>query len=108
MHPWALVSPGSRGIGLHLARHLVQNTKLPIVTTARKDLEEVKHSILHGLHQVDPKRVKVLELDVLGMYMHPTCESVMLMSDGRQTSLQFRRQHPLVKTCSQAKTITCM
>ncbi|KAG9946117.1 NAD(P)-binding protein, partial [Aureobasidium melanogenum] len=65
MQPWALVSPASRGIGLHLARHLLQNTKLPIVTTARKDLDQAKASILDGLHQVDQNRLSVLKLDVL-------------------------------------------
>ncbi|CAD0089254.1 unnamed protein product [Aureobasidium mustum] len=65
MQPWALVSPASRGIGLHLARHLLQNTKLPIVTTARKDLDQAKESILDGLHHVDQSRLNVLELDVL-------------------------------------------
>ncbi|THV88945.1 NAD(P)-binding protein [Aureobasidium pullulans] len=65
MQPWALISPASRGIGLHLARHLLQNTKLPIVTTARKDLDQAKESILDGLHDVDQKRLNVLKLDVL-------------------------------------------
>ncbi|KAG9640691.1 NAD(P)-binding protein, partial [Aureobasidium melanogenum] len=65
MQPWALVSPASRGIGLHLARHLLQNTKLPIVTTARKDLDQAKESILDGLHHVDQSRLNVLKLDVL-------------------------------------------
>lgn len=67
MQPWALISPASRGIGLHLARHLLQNTKLPIVTTARKDLDQAKELILDGLHDVDQKRLNVLKLDVLGM-----------------------------------------
>jgi hypothetical protein len=68
MQPWALVSPASRGIGLHLARHLLQNTKLPIVTTARKDLDHAKETILDGLHHVDESRLNVLKLDVLGMH----------------------------------------
>jgi hypothetical protein len=68
MQPWALVSPASRGIGLHLARHLLQNTKLPIVTTARKDLDNAKEQILDGLQHVDESRLNVLKLDVLGMH----------------------------------------
>jgi NAD(P)-dependent dehydrogenase (short-subunit alcohol dehydrogenase family) len=68
MQPWALVSPASRGIGLQLARHLLQNTNLPIVTTARKDLDHAKETILDGLHHVDESRLNVLKLDVLGMH----------------------------------------
>jgi hypothetical protein len=68
MQPWALVSPASRGIGLQLARHLLQNTNLPIVTTARKDLDHAKESILDGLQHVDESRLNVLKLDVLGIF----------------------------------------
>ncbi|GAB7331127.1 hypothetical protein MBLNU13_g02608t1 [Cladosporium sp. NU13] len=49
MQPWALVSPASRGIGLELARRLLQTTKVPIVATARKDLDQARENILHGL-----------------------------------------------------------
>ncbi|KAI4835496.1 NAD(P)-binding protein [Aureobasidium sp. EXF-8845] len=65
MQPWALVSPASRGIGLQLARHLLQNTNLPIVTTARTDLDHAKESILDGLQNIDQSRLSVLKLDVL-------------------------------------------
>lgn len=81
MQPWALVSPASRGIGLHLARHLLQKTKLPIVTTARKDLGQTKESILDGLQNVDESRLNVLKLDVLGMpfsFGRPLCSSALM------------------------------
>jgi len=67
MNPWALVTPASRGIGLELARRLLVSTKVPVVATARKDVDEAKESILNGLNDVDENRLHVLQLDVLGM-----------------------------------------
>ena len=64
--PWALVSPASRGIGLQLARRLLKTTELPVVATARKDLNTTKEAILDDL-DVDSKRLEVLELDVTGL-----------------------------------------
>lgn len=67
MKPWVLVTPASRGIGLELARRLLLSTKVPIVATARKDLDEAKVNILSGLKDVEENRLHVLQLDVLGM-----------------------------------------
>jgi NAD(P)-dependent dehydrogenase (short-subunit alcohol dehydrogenase family) len=66
MQPWALVSPASRGIGLELARRLLQTTKVPIVATARKDLDQTRENILQGLNDVSEDRLHVLKMDVLG------------------------------------------
>lgn len=66
MQPWALVSPASRGIGLELARQLLQTTKVPIVATARKDLDQTRENVLTGLKGVDEDRLHVLRVDVLG------------------------------------------
>jgi NAD(P)-dependent dehydrogenase (short-subunit alcohol dehydrogenase family) len=66
MQPWALVSPASRGIGLELARRLLQTTKVPIVATARKDLDQTRENILQGLDDVSEDRLHVLKIDVLG------------------------------------------
>jgi len=66
MQPWALVCPTSRGIGLEVARQLLTRTKLPIVATARKDLDRTREGILEGLENVKEDRVKVLKVDVLG------------------------------------------
>jgi len=66
MQPWALVSPASRGIGLELARRLLQTTKVPIVATARKDLDQTRENILQGLDGVSEDRLHVLKIDVLG------------------------------------------
>ena len=63
--PWALVTPASRGIGLHLARHLLKNTDVPVVVTARKELETTRSHILDGL-DIDKERLQVLQLDVTG------------------------------------------
>jgi NAD(P)-dependent dehydrogenase (short-subunit alcohol dehydrogenase family) len=66
MQPWALVSPASRGIGLELARRLLQTTKVPIVATARQDLDQTRENILQGLDDVSEDRLHVLKVDVLG------------------------------------------
>lgn len=66
MQPWALVSPSSRGIGLELARRLLQTTKVPIVATARKDLDQTRENVLNGLDNVSEDRLHVLKVDVLG------------------------------------------
>ncbi|KAF8859388.1 NAD(P)-binding protein [Acephala macrosclerotiorum] len=61
---WSLVSPASRGIGFELTRQLLLTTKIPVVATARKDVDRVKESILSDLKNVDSSRLTVLELDV--------------------------------------------
>lgn len=66
MHPWALVSPASRGIGLSLGRHVLQTTKVPVVATARNDLDKTKAKLLEDL-DVSGDRVTMLQVDVLGM-----------------------------------------
>lgn len=78
--PWALVTPASRGIGLHLARHLLKNTEVPVVATARETLEATRSNILNGL-DVDKERLQVLQLDVTGIHylihfsLHPSLGS---------------------------------
>lgn len=72
MQPWALVSPASRGIGLELARRLLQTTTVPIVATARKDLDQTRENILTGLDGVSEDRLHVLNVDVLGRSSIPT------------------------------------
>ena len=66
MRPWALVTPASKGIGLALTRHLLKSTKIPILATARKDLNKVREHILSGLDGVDESRLNVQPLDVTG------------------------------------------
>lgn len=68
MQPWALITPASRGIGLELARRLLQTTDIPIIATARKDLDQTKEQALSGLKDVKEDRLQVLKVDVLGMY----------------------------------------
>ena len=65
VQPWTFTSPASRGIGLQLARRLLQTTNLPVVATARTDLEGTRNRILEGL-DVDAQRLEVLQLDVTG------------------------------------------
>jgi NAD(P)-dependent dehydrogenase (short-subunit alcohol dehydrogenase family) len=66
MQPWALVTPASRGIGLELARRLLRTTDIPIVTSARKDLDQTRENVLSGLDDVSEDRLHVLKVDVLG------------------------------------------
>ena len=66
MQPWALFTPASRGIGLELARRLLQTTNVPVVATARKDLDQTKENVLNGLKDVKEERLTVLKADVLG------------------------------------------
>ena len=66
MQPWALVTPASRGIGLELARRLLQTTNVPVIATARKDLDQTKENALSGLNDVKEDRLSVLKVDVLG------------------------------------------
>ena len=71
MQPWALVTPASRGIGLELARRLLQATQVPVIATARKDLDQTKEHLLRGLVNVKEERLHVLKLDVLGTMVSP-------------------------------------
>lgn len=64
MQPWALVSPASRGIGLELARRLLQTTSIPVVATARSNLDQAEEALLSGLSDVSEDRLHVLQLDV--------------------------------------------
>lgn len=68
MQPWALVTPASRGIGLELARRLLRTTDVPIVTTARKDLDQTRENVLTGLDGISEDRLHVLKVDVLGKH----------------------------------------
>ena len=65
--PWALISPASRGIGLGLARRLLQTTDLHIVATARNDVQRARSCILEGI-SVDDGRLEVLQVDVTGNF----------------------------------------
>jgi NAD(P)-dependent dehydrogenase (short-subunit alcohol dehydrogenase family) len=67
MLPWSLVSPASRGIGFALAKRVLQTTNAPVVVTARKDLDKTREELLTGLG-IDESRLKVLKLDMLGMF----------------------------------------
>ena len=73
--PWILTSPASRGIGFALTRHLLLNTRAPVVATARRDLDSVRSSLLescekNGAGKEDlsgmDKRLQVSQLDVTG------------------------------------------
>lgn len=66
--PWLFVSPASRGIGFQLARRLLKTTDLPVIATARRDLDALKEQILDGL-VVDKQRLEVLKLDVTGTWL---------------------------------------
>lgn len=75
MQPWALVSPASRGIGLELTRRLLQTTNVPVVATARKDVDQTRKNVLSGLQGVKEDRLHVVKLDVLGKEWNCNIES---------------------------------
>ena len=66
--PWLLVSPASRGIGLQLARRLLKTTDLPVIATARNNVETTTEQILLDLN-VNEQRLEVLKLDVTGEFL---------------------------------------
>lgn len=75
MRPWALITPASKGIGLALSRRILQTTKVPIIATARRDLDQTKEHILQDLKDVDESRVNVLSLDVTGTDLSHLCSN---------------------------------
>jgi len=83
MHPWALISPASRGIGLALTRRVLQTTNVPVVATARKDPDKAREEILKGLDGVDEGRLEVLRVDVLGSWTSSFIVSVSMKSWNR-------------------------
>lgn len=66
MSNFILTTPSSRGIGFAITRLLLTSTTLPIIATARKDVERAKQSLLEGLKDVDPERLHVRTVDVTG------------------------------------------
>ena len=83
--PWCLVSPGSRGIGLALVRHLLRTTRAPVVATMRKISpaqvmrdEQIREECLTDLHGEDYEdanaRLHIIETDVRSRFMAPAQE----------------------------------
>lgn len=64
--PWILVCPSSRGIGHALARHLLRNTTVPILATARGDPSATRDLLLDDMqHDSEARgRLRVLRVDV--------------------------------------------
>ena len=66
---WTLVTPSSRGIGAALTRHLLQTipASVPIIATARSDIEGTKEKLLSELQLSDSQssRLDVQKCDVL-------------------------------------------
>lgn len=64
--PWILVCPSSRGLGHVLTRHLLRNTTVPILATARTDPTGVKDRLLDDIkHDREASaRLHVVQLDV--------------------------------------------
>ncbi len=66
---WTLVTPSSRGIGAALTRRLLQTTpaSIPVVATARSDIEGVREKLLSGLDisESQKSRLDVQKCDVL-------------------------------------------
>ncbi|KAI9876592.1 MAG: hypothetical protein M1823_007247, partial [Watsoniomyces obsoletus] len=66
---WTLVTPSSRGIGAALVRQLLKTTPafVPVVATARSDIEGTKEKLLSdlGLSEDERMRLDVQRCDVL-------------------------------------------
>ncbi|KAG8167205.1 hypothetical protein KVR01_002894 [Diaporthe batatas] len=64
--PWIFVCPSSRGLGHVLTRHLLRNTTVPILATARSDPAGVKDRLLDDIkHDSESSaRLHVVQLDV--------------------------------------------
>jgi NAD(P)-dependent dehydrogenase (short-subunit alcohol dehydrogenase family) len=62
---WTLVTPSSRGIGAALTRRLLQTTpaSLPIIATARSNLDVVKSQLLDGTDSKHHSRLDVQKVD---------------------------------------------
>lgn len=102
--PWLLVSPASRGIGLQLARRLLKTTDLPVIATARKDLQSTSEQILEGL-DIDKHRLEVLKLDVTGTAspaIRPAPKSQLIFS--HQMKAPYQKRHPSVHLNSHPAT----
>ncbi|QIX00327.1 hypothetical protein AMS68_005844 [Peltaster fructicola] len=65
MSAWALVTPASRGIGYELARRILTTTNVPLVATARRDVDQTREGLLNGLDNVKEERLHVVKVDVL-------------------------------------------
>ncbi|KAJ1706473.1 short-chain dehydrogenases/reductase [Aspergillus flavus] len=78
---FAVVTPASRGIGFALARYLLQHTDLPIIATARRNSDNLRHRLLCGMeNSAAEQRLSVFDVDVTE---EPTVRS--LADDIRQT-----------------------
>ncbi|KAI9716797.1 MAG: hypothetical protein M1812_005137 [Candelaria pacifica] len=64
MLPFILTCPASRGVGFELTRRLLKTTRLPIIATARTNLDETHHKLLEGLGDIEDSRLEVLKVDV--------------------------------------------
>lgn len=63
VRPYILCSPGSSGLSLALARQFLKATDLPLIATARSDLDAVKDQLLADQDVSDRSRVTMLHVD---------------------------------------------
>ena len=61
---WTLVTPSSRGIGLSFVQQLLKTTTVPVVATARSDIEGTRERILEGVDSKHHSRLDVQNCDV--------------------------------------------
>ncbi|PTU19161.1 hypothetical protein P175DRAFT_0517475 [Aspergillus ochraceoroseus IBT 24754] len=64
---FAVITPASRGIGFALAHQLLANTSIPLIATARKNCDQVRHDLLDKVKDNAPnakERLQVLDVDV--------------------------------------------
>lgn len=65
VNPFILISPATRGLSRALTRHYLRTTNLPVYASHRaNNPEAVKNDILSPLSDVDPTRLKLLEIEL--------------------------------------------
>ncbi|QPG94609.1 hypothetical protein C2857_006524 [Epichloe festucae Fl1] len=105
--PWIFICPSNRGIGLHLTRHLLQTTSLPILATTRQaDVASAKKAILSQPQQGDDddvddvsRRLHVVRVDV-------TDEQSIEAASRRARELFPPRSHHLHLSCAMPGVLT--
>ncbi|CAI7609883.1 unnamed protein product [Penicillium glandicola] len=65
-HGFAIVTPASRGLGFAFAQQLLTRTELPVITTARKNCDELQERLLSskGIPKDAEKRLRIFQVDV--------------------------------------------
>lgn len=65
LNPFVLVTPATRGLSLALTREFLRTTNVPVYASYRTGKpEDVKNHILAPLNDVDPRRLRLLNIEL--------------------------------------------